>query len=171
MTLEADHADIDALRDESASSVGSAALRHVVINLFNLVILLPLAWVLLMSVKSLPDATRGDFWPKHFDFTHYGFVFQHIATLPVNLFNSIYVTAATVLITTACAVLAGYALVHIKPFGAGARCDGAARFSLFSRCASSRSSASTRRSIGSASSTTRAASSCPTSRCSSRSAS
>ena len=50
-----------------------------------------------MSVKSLPDAMRGDFWPKHFDFTHYSFVFQHIATLPVNLFNSIYVTAATVL--------------------------------------------------------------------------
>ena len=70
-----------------------AALRHVVINLFNLIILLPLAWVLLMSVKSLPDAMRGDFWPKHFDFTHYSFVFQHIATLPVNLFNSIYVTA------------------------------------------------------------------------------
>jgi len=61
MTLEADHADINALREEPSSSVGTAALRHVVINLFNLAILLPLAWVLLMSVKSLPDATRGDF--------------------------------------------------------------------------------------------------------------
>ena len=89
------------------------------INLFNLIILLPLAWVLLMSVKSLPDAMRGDFWPKHFDFTHYSFVFERIATLPINLFNSIYVTAATVLITTICAVLAGYALVHIKPSGRG----------------------------------------------------
>jgi ABC-type glycerol-3-phosphate transport system permease component len=72
-----------------------------------------------MSVKSLPDAMRGDFWPRRFDFTHYSFVFQHIATLPVNLFNSIYVTAATVLITTVCAVLAGYALVHIRPLGSG----------------------------------------------------
>src|SRR5580692_9259954 len=117
MTLEADRADIGELRDAGTSSAGGAALRHVVINLFNLAILLPLAWVLLMSVKSLPDATRGDFWPKHFDFTHYSYVFHHIATLPVNLFNSIYVTAATVLITTTCAVLAGYALVHIKPFG------------------------------------------------------
>ncbi len=119
MTLEADHADINPLRDESASSVGTAALRHVVINLFNLAILLPLAWVLLMSVKSLPDAMRGDFWPKHFDFTHYSYVFHHITTLPTNLFNSIYVTAATVLITTVCAVLAGYALVHIRPLGSG----------------------------------------------------
>jgi ABC-type glycerol-3-phosphate transport system permease component len=119
MTLEAGHVDIAKLPDERTSSVGTTALRHVIINLFNLIILLPLAWVLLMSVKSLPDAMRGDFWPKHFDFTHYPFVFHRIATLPVNLFNSIYVTAGTVLITTACAVLAGYALVHIKPMGAG----------------------------------------------------
>jgi ABC-type glycerol-3-phosphate transport system permease component len=119
MTLEADHADINRLSEEPAASVGTAALRHVVINLFNLAILLPLAWVLLMSVKSLPDAMRGDLWPKHFDFTHYSFVFHRITTLPVNMFNSIYVTAATVLITTVCAVLAGYALVHIRPLGSG----------------------------------------------------
>jgi ABC-type glycerol-3-phosphate transport system permease component len=119
MTLEADNADALAPREERSSSVGSAALRHVVINLFNLIILLPLAWVLLMSVKSFPDAMRGDFWPKHFDFTHYTFVFHRIATLPINLFNSIYVTTATVLVTTFCAVLAGYALVHLKPIGAG----------------------------------------------------
>ena len=29
-----------------------------------------------MSVKSLPDAMRGDFWPRHFDFTHYSYVFS-----------------------------------------------------------------------------------------------
>jgi ABC-type glycerol-3-phosphate transport system permease component len=92
-------------------------LGHVVINFFNFIILAPLAWVLLMSVKSLPDAMRGNIWPNHFDFTHYSFVFHHIATLPINLFNSAYVTTATVLITTACSVLAGYALVHMKPRG------------------------------------------------------
>jgi ABC-type glycerol-3-phosphate transport system permease component len=97
-----------------------ALIRHLVINFFMLIILLPLAWVLLMSVKSLPDAMRGNFWPRHFDFTHYSYVFERIATLPVNLFNSIYVTASTVLITTVCAVLAGYALVHLRPRGAGA---------------------------------------------------
>ena len=121
MTLEIDHA----VAAESEETEGwfarnrGAIVRHAVINLFNLIILLPLAWVLLMSVKTLPDAMRGDFWPKHFDFTHYSYVFQRIATLPMNLFNSIYVTAATVLITTVCAVLAGYALVHIRPRGAG----------------------------------------------------
>ncbi len=97
----------------------SAIVRHAVINFFMVIILLPLAWVLMMSIKSLPDAMRGDFWPRRFDFTHYSFVFERIATLPVNLFNSIYVTAGTVLITTVCAVLAGYALVHLRPRGAG----------------------------------------------------
>jgi ABC-type glycerol-3-phosphate transport system permease component len=94
-----------------------AIVRHAVINFFMLIILLPLAWVLMMSVKSLPDAMRGDFWPRRFDFTHYSYVFERIATLPVNLFNSIYVTAGTVLFTTICAVLAGYALVHLRPRG------------------------------------------------------
>jgi ABC-type glycerol-3-phosphate transport system permease component len=97
-----------------------AVVRHAIINFFNLVILLPLAWVLAMSIKSLPDAMRGDFWPHHYDFTHYSYVFERIKTLPVNLFNSIYVTAFTVLITTVCSVLAGYALVHIRPRGVGA---------------------------------------------------
>src|SRR5215475_11656770 len=97
----------------------SAIVRHGVINFFMVIILLPLAWVLMMSIKSLPDAMRGDFWPRKFDFTHYSFVFERIVNLPINLFNSIYVTAGTVLITTVCAVLAGYALVHLRPRGAG----------------------------------------------------
>jgi ABC-type glycerol-3-phosphate transport system permease component len=94
-------------------------IRHVVINFFMVVILAPLAWVGIMSVKSRPDSMRGDFWPRKFDFTHYGYVFDKIDTLPINLFNSIYVTSATVLLTTICAVLAGYALVHMKARGMG----------------------------------------------------
>jgi ABC-type glycerol-3-phosphate transport system permease component len=96
----------------------AVVIRHGVINLFMLIILLPLAWVFLLSIKSLPDSMRGAFWPRNFDFTHYGYVIEKIDTLPINLFNSIYVTSATVLITTVCAVLAGYALVHLKPWGA-----------------------------------------------------
>lgn len=94
-------------------------IRHAVIILFLLIILLPLVWVLLMSVKTLPDAMRGVLWPSVFDFSHYPFVFSKIKTLPTNLFNSIYVTAGTVLITAFCAVLAGYALVHLRPKGRG----------------------------------------------------
>ena len=86
-----------------------AVIRHSVIIFFLLTILLPLTWVLMLSIKSLPDSMRGNFWPRRFDFSHYGYVFDKIETLPYNLFNSIYVTGATVLITTFCAVLAGNA--------------------------------------------------------------
>jgi len=97
----------------------NVVIRHAIINVFNLIILLPLAWVLLMSVKTLPDAMQGVLWPSKWDFTHYSYVFEKINTLPVNLWNSIYVTTGTVLIATTCAVLAGYALVHLRPKGAG----------------------------------------------------
>src|SRR6476619_1707039 len=96
-----------------------AIIRHGVINLFMLVILAPLAWVAMMSIKSRSDAMRPDFWPRRFDFTWYAYVFDKIDTFPINLFNSIYVTTATVLITSACAVMAGYALVHMRPKGGG----------------------------------------------------
>jgi ABC-type glycerol-3-phosphate transport system permease component len=120
MTLQADHLSAVSRENQGWFARNRASIiRHVAINFFNLIILLPLAWVLVMSVKSLPDAMRGDFWPRTYDFTHYSYVFERISTLPVNLFNSIYVTAGTVLITTTCAVLAGYALVHIRPRGVG----------------------------------------------------
>ena len=89
-------------------------LRHVVINFFMLLIILPLAWVLLLSIKSIPDAYTGDLWPKQFDFSHYGYVLSKIQTLPRNMLNSVVVTLATVVITTICAILAGYALVHVR---------------------------------------------------------
>ena len=97
----------------------AAIIRHGVINFFMLIILAPLAWVFMMSIKSRPDAMRGDFWPRKFDFTHYSYVFEKIDTFPINLWNSIYVTTGTVLITSICAVLAGYALVHLRPRGGG----------------------------------------------------
>jgi ABC-type glycerol-3-phosphate transport system permease component len=92
----------------------STVLRHVVINFFMLLILLPLAWVLLLSIKSIPDAYTGHLWPAQFDFSHYGYVLSKIQTLPRNLLNSVVVTLATVAITTICAILAGYALVHVR---------------------------------------------------------
>ena len=105
------------LKKKLARQRRNAVIQHGVIIFFLLNILLPLSWVLLLSVKSLPDSMRGSLWPRRFDFSHYGYVFDKIGTLPTNFFNSIYVTGATVLITTFCAVLAGYALVHLKPRG------------------------------------------------------
>jgi ABC-type glycerol-3-phosphate transport system permease component len=88
-------------------------LHHGILMLFVLIVLLPLVWVLLLSVKSLPDAYSGKLWPEQFDFTHYRFVLERIHTLPQNLLNSVLVTAGTVSITTVAAVLGGYALVHL----------------------------------------------------------
>jgi ABC-type glycerol-3-phosphate transport system permease component len=96
-----------------------AILHHAVLIVFMLIVLFPLAWVILLSVKSLPDAYSGTLWPENFDFSHYQFVFERIHTLPRNLFNSVVITAISVTMTTAFSVLGGYALVHLKLGGKG----------------------------------------------------
>lgn len=93
-------------------------LMHAIIIFFCLIIILPLFWVFLMSVKSIPDAHTGKIWPDQFDFTHYQYVFAHIPSFWNNFLNSIIVTTVTVIITSLCALLAGYALVHLRLPGA-----------------------------------------------------
>lgn len=88
--------------------------RHVVLAIFALIILLPLFWVILLSVKSLPDAYQNDIWPKTFDWTHYGFSLTKIPTLPQNYMNSVVVTVGTVIVATILAVLAGYVMVFFN---------------------------------------------------------
>lgn len=95
----------------------STLLIHAVIIFFCLIVLLPLAWVLLLSVKSIPDSVTGKLWPERFDFTHYAYIFEHIPTVVQNFTNSIIVTTSTVIVTSLCAILAGYALVHLKVYG------------------------------------------------------
>lgn len=95
----------------------STILLHAIIIFFCLLVILPLAWVLLLSVKSIPDSVTGDLWPKQFDFTHYTYVFQNLPTVPQNFANSIIVTLSTIFLTSFCAILAGYALVHLRLWG------------------------------------------------------
>lgn len=92
-------------------------LLHATLIFFCLIVLVPLAWVFLLSVKTLPDAYTGTFWPTEFDFSHYGYIFTAVPTLVNNMGNSIIVTAWTVIVTIVCALLAGYALVHLKMRG------------------------------------------------------
>jgi len=92
----------------------SKVLLHATIIFFCLIVVLPVAWVILMSIKSIPDAYTGDLWPKQFDFTHYRYVFEKMPNVLQNFANSIIVTFFTVVITCTCAVLAGYALVHLR---------------------------------------------------------
>ena len=89
-------------------------LMHAIIIFFCMIVLVPLMWVILMSVKSLRDAYTGTLWPEQFDFTHYSYVFQKMPSVLHNFSNSIIVTLSTVVITTVIAVLAGYALAHLR---------------------------------------------------------
>lgn len=95
----------------------STILIHAIIIFFCLLVILPLAWVLLLSIKSIPDSVTGKLWPERFDFTHYGYIFEHIPTVVQNFSNSLIVTTSTVVITSLCAIFAGYALVHLKVYG------------------------------------------------------
>jgi ABC-type glycerol-3-phosphate transport system permease component len=92
----------------------SRILLHATIIFFCLVVVLPVAWVILMSIKSIPDAYTGDLFPKQYDFSHYSYVFQKMPNVLRNFANSIIVTFSTVVITCICAILAGYALVHLR---------------------------------------------------------
>jgi ABC-type glycerol-3-phosphate transport system permease component len=89
-------------------------LLHITLIFFCLVILVPLFWVVLMSIKSLPDAYSGELWPRQFDFTHYAYVFEKMPNVLRNFGNSIIVTFSTVVLTSTCAVLAGYAIAHLR---------------------------------------------------------
>ncbi|PKO21891.1 MAG: carbohydrate ABC transporter permease [Chloroflexi bacterium HGW-Chloroflexi-1] len=93
-------------------------VMHAIIIFFCLLVLVPLLWVLLTSVKSLRDAYTGKLWPEVFDFTHYTYVFQKMPSVLRNFANSIIVTVATVIVTTVIAILAGYALAHLRLPGA-----------------------------------------------------
>jgi ABC-type glycerol-3-phosphate transport system permease component len=88
--------------------------KHAVIIFACLIVLFPIAWVFLLSIKSLPDAYTNRIWPRHFDFSHYGEALSGIDTLRQNFTNSVIVTVSTMLITSIVAVLAGYALVHLR---------------------------------------------------------
>jgi ABC-type glycerol-3-phosphate transport system permease component len=98
-------------------------MLHATLIFFCLIVLLPLAWVFLLSVKSLPEAYTGTFLPAQVDFSHYTYVFQVVPDLLRNMSNSIIVTLSTVVLTCICAVLAGYVLAP-TPTRTASGCSG-----------------------------------------------
>ena len=70
--------------------------------------------MVLLSIKSRRDSARNYIWPEKFDFSHYTYVLNANPDFANNLCNSVYVTIGTMIVTTVCAVLAGYALVHLR---------------------------------------------------------
>jgi ABC-type glycerol-3-phosphate transport system permease component len=92
-------------------------VRHIVLAFFAFIVIFPIFWVVLLSLKSLPDAYQNEIWPQNFDFSHYSYSLRKIPTLPRNFANSVIVTTGTVVVTTISAVMAGYALVHLRTPG------------------------------------------------------
>src|SRR5688572_10118939 len=91
--------------------------RHAFLIILSLWVLFPLAWVVLLSLKSLPDGTQRYIWPENFVdpiYAHYAFVIERTTDALVAFKNSVLVTGLTVIAATITAVLAGYALVHLK---------------------------------------------------------
>jgi ABC-type glycerol-3-phosphate transport system permease component len=88
--------------------------RHLVVGATVLVILFPIFWVALLSIKSRHDSVKNYIWPHKFDFSSYSYVLTGPQNITQNLVNSLVVTVGTVVITTICAVLAGFALVHLR---------------------------------------------------------
>lgn len=92
-------------------------VRHAVLLLFVAIVLAPLFWVILLSLKSFPDAVHNYIWPNNFVsplWDHYTFSWDRIPTLRTNFLNSVIVTFGTIICATVASVLAGYALVHLQ---------------------------------------------------------
>lgn len=92
-------------------------MKHATIIGVCLSVLLPIAWVLILSIKSLPDAYQNEIWPQQFDFTHYNYAWEKLPSLRQNYLNSIMVTLGATALATVAAVMGGYALVFLRAPG------------------------------------------------------
>jgi ABC-type glycerol-3-phosphate transport system permease component len=99
---------------------GGTIARHAVLMFFSLAVILPLVWVVIRSFMSLPDGTQNNILPQNWVdplFEHYDWILKRRPEVRTNFNNSVLVAALTVTTTTITAVLAGYALVHLRtPF-------------------------------------------------------
>ncbi len=114
LTMERTETRVDVWHPKRGTNWGTIA-RHVVLAVFAFIVLFPIAWVLILSIKSIPDSVQSHIWPKYgWDFGHYSYSWRKIPTLKQNFLNSIILTSGTIVSTTICSVLGGYALVHLK---------------------------------------------------------
>ena len=88
---------------------------HGYLVLLVLFVALPLAWVLLLSLKTLPDAYTNQIIPR-FGLTleHYWQTWGAIGSLRRNFLNSAMVAVGSIALTVAAAGLLAYAVVHLR---------------------------------------------------------
>lgn len=97
------------LADKPRYQLPELAVTYALYALLSLLVLFPLAWVLLGSFKNPGEifAFPTTFWPRDFTFTNYADVINRTA-LPTYLWNTVIVTAFTLVLTLAIGTVAAY---------------------------------------------------------------
>jgi len=75
--------------------------------------LLPVAWILSLSLKPAADLNDGRFLPRRISLEHYGAILAD-AQFPAALWNSVGIAAIATLLSVLLAMLAAYAIVRLR---------------------------------------------------------
>jgi ABC-type glycerol-3-phosphate transport system permease component len=102
---------------ESVGGWGKAAgiPTYVFLTALTIWILFPIAWVVLLSLKTVPDAYTNKILPSNgLTFDNYLHTWRDVDELSKNIVNSLIVSIGTVLVVTIASVPAAYALTHLR---------------------------------------------------------
>jgi len=75
--------------------------------------LLPVAWILSLSLKPATDLNDNHFVPRELNLEHYRAIFAD-AQFPAALWNSIGIAAISTLLAVSLAMFAAYAIVRLR---------------------------------------------------------
>ena len=102
------------LRTERADRLLSGAVSHLLLAIFTLVVVYPVAWMVFSSVKTQTELL-SNIWglPRSLALSNYADAWR-AAGLGRALFNSVFVSLSSVLLVVAFASLAGYALAKFR---------------------------------------------------------
>lgn len=105
----------EALRWTRLGKLVGPLLRHAVLVLFSLVILLPLFWIAMSSLKPVTEIYKipTSLVPQNPTLQWYAFVLTKVPDLPRYYLNSLVVTTASTLGAVTISCLAGYAFARL----------------------------------------------------------
>jgi len=92
--------------------------------------LLPVVWIVSLSLKRAGDLNDQRFFPRHISFDNYRTVFND-AQFPAALFNSVGIALIATLLSVTLAVFAAYAIVRLEFPGKKAVLAGALAIAMF----------------------------------------
>jgi ABC-type glycerol-3-phosphate transport system permease component len=103
-------------RHFNLASIARSTARHAILITTVLVVLIPFAWILTSSVKTLPEFFRRPptFLPEAPTLDNFFFVFNEFPVVWQFYFNSVIVTFTSVTVTVVIATLAGYGFGRLR---------------------------------------------------------